>query len=164
MIRYSLKCPAGHGFDSWFQNAGAYAGLAAAGLLSCPVCGSAEVEKTLMAPSVRPARSAEARTEARTEARAGAMPPAKPRAASLAEPQSELEVALAALRRQIEENSEYVGLNFATEARKMHAGDAPERAIHGEAKPEEARAMIEDGLPVAPLPFLPARKVNLPPP
>ena len=67
---------------------------------------------------------------------------------------------IAALRRQIEENSEYVGMNFAAEARAIHAGDAPERAIHGEAKPDEARAMIEEGLPVAPLPFLPARKVN----
>jgi hypothetical protein len=78
----------------------------------------------------------------------------------LRDPQSELEAAIAELRRQIEANSEYVGMNFVTEARRIHSGDAPERAIHGEARPEEARQMIEEGLPVAPLPFLPARKVN----
>lgn len=148
MIRYSLKCSADHGFDSWFQNAEAFTALQAARQLACPVCGTTEVEKSLMAPSVRPARSAEARPE--TEA----APP------SLREPQSELEAAMAELRRQIEANSEYVGMNFATEARKMHLGEAPERAIHGEARPDEARKLIEDGLPVAPLPFLPARKVN----
>lgn len=145
MIRYSLKCGAGHGFDSWFQNAGAFSALQAAGQVTCPVCGSSEIGKELMAPAVRPARKAKA-----------AMP-GKP---DLSAPASELEEQIAALRRQIEENSEYVGMNFAAEARAIHAGDAPERAIHGEAKPEEARAMIEEGLPVAPLPFLPARKMN----
>lgn len=151
MIRYTLTCKAGHGFDSWFQNAGAFGALQAAGQLACPVCGETRVEKALMAPAVVQTR------------RTAAVPaPAEPAAArpSLTEPQSELEAAIAALRRQIEENSDYVGLNFAAEARKMHDGDAPTRAIHGEAKPEEARKLIEDGVPVAPLPFLPARKVN----
>ncbi len=142
MIRYSLKCGAGHGFESWFKGAEAFSALQAAGQVTCPVCGSAEVGKDLMAPAVRPARKAAT---------------AKP---SLSDPASELEEKLAALKKQIEENSEYVGMNFAAEARKIHAGEAPERAIHGEAKPDEARAMIEEGLPVAPLPFLPARKVN----
>lgn len=139
MIRYSLRCDADHGFDSWFQSAEAYDGLALARRLSCPVCGSAQVEKTLMAPALRPARAAEA---------------------SLTTPRSELEAAIAALRKQVEENSDYVGLNFVSEARAMHAGDVPERAIHGDARPEEARRLIEEGIPVAPLPFLPARKVN----
>ena len=144
MIRYSLKCDAGHGFDSWFKGAEAFSTLLAAGQVVCPVCGLAAVEKELMAPAVRPARKA-------------AAAPARP---DLSAPASELEEKIAALRRQIEENSEYVGMNFAAEARAIHAGDAPERVIHGEAKPDEARAMIEEGLPVAPLPFLPARKVN----
>lgn len=142
MIRYSLKCDAGHGFDSWFKGAEAFSALLAAGQLACPVCGSGKVEKELMAPAVRPARKAGN---------------AKP---DLSAPASDLEARIAALRRQIEENSDYVGMNFAAEARRIHAGTAPERPIHGEAKPDEARAMIEDGLPVAPLPFLPARKVN----
>lgn len=142
MIRYSLKCGAGHGFESWFKNAESFQALQSAGQVACPVCGATEVEKELMAPAVRPARKAEA---------------AKP---DLSAPASDLEEKLAALRRQIEENSEYVGMNFAAEARRIHSGEAPERAIHGEAKPDEARAMIEEGLPVAPLPFLPSRKVN----
>jgi hypothetical protein len=145
MIRYSLKCDAGHGFESWFQGAEAFAALTAASQLSCPICGSAKVEKVLMAPAVRPARNALAEAAARPD---------------LSAPGSDIEAAVAELRRQIEANSEYVGMNFATEARRMHAGNAPERAIHGEAKPEEARQMIEEGLPVAPLPFLPNRKVN----
>jgi hypothetical protein len=145
MIRYSLKCQGDHGFDSWFASAEAFQALHSAGQLSCPVCGGTEVRKDLMAPSVRPARKA-----APTDA---------PRP-DLSAPASELEAKIAALKKQIEANSEYVGMNFAAEARAMHAGDAPDRPIHGEAKPEEARAMIEEGLPVAPLPFLPARKVN----
>ena len=143
MIRYNLKCGAGHGFESWFKNAEGYSALLAAGQVACPVCGSEEVEKELMAPAVRPARTAAA----------------APRP-DLSAPASEMEAKIAALRKQIEANSDYVGMNFAAEARAIHAGDAPERAIHGEAKPDEARAMIEEGLPVAPLPFLPARKVN----
>lgn len=142
MIRYDLKCGAGHGFDSWFKGAEAFSALQSAGQVLCPVCGTTQVEKELMAPAVRPGR------------KAAALRP------DLSAPASDLEEKIAALKRQIEENSEYVGMNFATEARKMHAGDAPERAIHGEAKPDEARAMIEEGLPVAPLPFLPARKMN----
>jgi hypothetical protein len=151
MIRYTLQCKAGHGFDSWFQNADAFGALKAAGQLACPVCGDTGVEKALMAPAV-----------VQTRHPAAVPTPDEPAAArpSLTEPQSELEAAMAALRRQIEENSDYVGLNFAAEARRMHDGDAPARAIHGEAKPEEARKLIEDGVPVAPLPFLPARKVN----
>ncbi len=148
MIRYTLKCEAGHGFESWFQNAGGFAALQGSGQLACPICGSTKVDKSLMAPSVRPARKAEG---------AG---PAMPSPPLLSEPQSGLEAALGELRRQIEANSEYVGMNFVAEARKMHDGDTPTRAIYGEARPDEARAMIEDGLPVAPLPFLPARKVN----
>ena len=83
--------------------------------------------------------------------------PEKP---TLGAPATDLEQALAALRRQVEENSEYVGVNFVTEARRIHAGDAPERAIYGEARADEAKKLIEDGVPVAPLPFLPARKAN----
>lgn len=151
MIRYSLKCKDGHRFESWFQNAAAFAALQTAGQLACPLCGTAEVEKELMAPSLRPLRQEVGTNDA-------AKPPATP--PNLSDPGSELEVAIAALRKQIAENSEYVGLNFADEARRIHEGAAPERAIYGEARPEDARRLIEDGLPVAPLPFLPSRKVN----
>ncbi|WP_103333950.1 DUF1178 family protein [Pseudotabrizicola formosa] len=146
MIRYSLKCINSHEFDSWFQSAAAYESLQGAGHVTCAICGAADVEKLLMAPAVRPARSAAA---------AAAQP-----ATSLAPPKTEVEQAIAALRAQVEANSEYVGLNFAAEARKMHDGLSPERAIYGEAKPEEAKKLIEDGVPVTPLPFLPRRKAN----
>lgn len=144
MIRYSLKCADGHGFESWFQSGDAFDGLMARGLVSCPVCGLGQVEKTLMAPALRPKRgNADA-----------------PVAGPLSAPATEMETALAALKQEIEKNSDYVGMNFVNEARRIHAGNAPERAIHGEAKPDEARKLIEDGVPVAPLPFLPSRKVN----
>ncbi len=138
MIHYNLNCASGHEFDSWFKSSEAFDSLVAAARVSCPVCGSTEVSKALMAPSV--AVSSEVR--------------------DLGAPASEVEQALAALRRQIEENSEYVGLNFAAEARRMHEGDLPARSIYGEAKPEEAKQLIEDGVPVAPLPFMPRRKTN----
>jgi hypothetical protein len=140
MIRYNLSCDQGHDFDSWFQSAAAYDRLAGQGHVACALCGSTAVEKALMAPALRPAD--------RTEA------------APLATPQSELEQKLAALRAHIEETSDYVGLSFAAEARAMHDGLIPERAIHGEARPDEARRLIEDGIPVAPLPFLPKRQAN----
>ena len=137
MIRYALKCQDDHSFESWFRSAEAYDALRGAGEVVCPVCGSAAVEKALMAPAV-----------------------AKAEERPLAAPRSPVEAALAEMRRQIEENSEYVGLNFAAEARAIHAGDAPERSIYGEAKAEEARRLLEDGIPVAPLPFMPPRKAN----
>ncbi len=149
MIRYTLSCGKGHGFESWFQNADAFDALARAGQLACPLCGDSAVEKRLMAPSVTPARKAEA-------ARAAIKSPAE----SLGTPTSEIEEAFAEMRRQVEANSEYVGVNFVTEARAIHDGEAPERAIYGEARPEEARKLMEDGIPVAPLPFLPRRKAN----
>lgn len=141
MIRYDLTCREGHTFDSWFQSAEAFDALQAAGHLSCAICGATGVEKRIMAPAVRPAR------------KAGEKP-------KLKEPASDLEAAMAEMRRQIEANSDYVGMNFAAEARRMHDGEIDERAIYGEAKAEDARALLEDGIPVAPLPFLPKRQAN----
>lgn len=141
MIQYSLKCSAGHSFDSWFQSAAAYEKLAATGMVACSVCGGTEVEKAIMSPRVTSARSNK---------------DARP----LTAPATPAEQALAEIRRKIEANSDYVGRNFATEARRMHLGEVPERAIYGEAKMEEAKALVEDGIPVAPLPFLPNRKAN----
>ncbi len=162
MIRYSLSCAQGHAFESWFADAGAFEALARAGQVSCPFCGGTQVEKALMAPAVRPARKVEAR-EAGAGAHAGAL--AGQRGAGRAGPASsltrrEIEQAIAELRRQVEANSEYVGSDFAVEARRIHDGEALERAIHGEARPDEARRLIEDGIPVMPLPFLPTRKLN----
>ena len=139
MIRYTLKCSDDHEFDSWFQSADAFDRLLGAGHVSCAICGTSEVEKVLMAPAVRPARKA---------------------AAPLNAPATPAEEALAKMRRAVEENSDYVGMNFAAEARAIHAGEAPERSIYGEARAEDAKRLIEDGVPVAPLPFLPRTKAN----
>lgn len=141
MIRYSLHCAEEHDFESWFASAAAFDDLKARGLVTCAICGGGKVEKALMAPAVT-------------------IPATTPARPDLKAPGSEVETALAALRREVEANSEYVGVNFVSEARRMHAGESPERAIHGEARPDEARKLIEEGVPVAPLPFLPARKTN----
>jgi len=137
MIRFSLRCERAHRFDSWFGSGADYDRLSGAGLVSCAVCGSTEIEKDLMAPAI-----------------GGATPAAGPEAApSLSAPASPAEQALTELRRRVEAASEDVGRRFATEARRIHEGSAPERPIIGEARPSEARALIEDGIPVAPLPW-----------
>ena len=145
MIRYALRCDKEHAFDSWFRSAAGYDQLLVAGQVTCPDCGSKAVVKALMAPSVaEPARGERIDVSA----------------PALSTPSNPREAALAALRRRIEEKSEYVGMNFVAEARRIHDGDAPERSIHGEARLDEARKLIEDGVPVAPLPFMPISKVN----
>lgn len=152
MIQYSLKCDEGHQFDSWFQSASAFDKLLATGHVNCAICGSAQVEKALMAPRVNQSdRNAGVPEE-----------PVTPTAGqpTLAQPKSQEEKALSALKEHVEKNSDYVGNEFVSQARAMHLGDAPERPIWGEAKPAEAKALIEDGVPVAPLPFTPTRKTN----
>lgn len=166
MIQFSLKCANDHRFDSWFQSTDAYAKLKTAGMISCAVCGSDHVEKAIMAPRVRPARSAaqsspQSLDGAATQNTAPGTALAKTQNNSpLSSPKTPDEQALRDLKRKVEENSEYVGPNFADKAREMHDGNAPERAIYGEAKPEEAIALIKEGIPVIPLPFIPAKKIN----
>lgn len=159
MIQFSLKCAQGHTFDSWFQSAEAYDKLAAAGMVSCAVCGGTQVEKAIMAPRVRPARNAAVKPAA-PSGTSGAEGGSSGIGGPLSAPASPAEQALAELRKTVEENSDYVGGNFASEARAMHNGDVPERAIYGEARLDEAKALVEDGIPVAPLPFRPNRKTN----
>ena len=146
MIQYALKCPEGHEFDSWFQSGDAYEKLAAAGMVTCAICGSDKVEKAVMTPRVRAARDAAAVPEQG--------------AGALSAPASPAQQALAELRRKVEDSSDYVGMNFASEARAIFDGEAPERSIYGEARADEAKQLIEDGIPVAPLPFMPNRKTN----
>ena len=152
MIQFTLRCANDHRFDSWFQSSEAFEKLLSAGMVTCAVCGSDKVEKAVMAPRVRASRDAATTPETPQPEPAPAAP--------LSTPQSAAEQALAEMRRQVEENSEYVGMNFAREARDIHDGHSPDRPIYGEAKPDEARKLIEDGVPVAPLPFVPGRKTN----
>ena len=133
MIKYRLACPAGHEFEGWFQSSDAYDKQAARGQVLCPVCGSAEVSKAVMAPSLA-TRSAKSRG-ARSRAQA-------------------LDL-MRKLRADVEQRAEYVGPRFAEEARKIHEDGTVPRGIYGEATPQDARALIEDGVPVLPLPRLP---------
>ena len=137
MIKYTLKCSENHTFDSWFQSADAFDKLVAAKMVTCSVCGALGVEKAIMAPRVSTARKK-------------GPPPAK---GPLSAPASPAEQALAEMRKMVEDNSENVGENFATEARAIHDGDAPNRSIYGQAKPDEAKSLIDDGVPVTPLPW-----------
>lgn len=141
MIRFALKCDDGHQFESWFQSASAFEVLDKSGHLSCAQCGSSKVKKAMMTPRVAPGH-------------------AEKEQPALSEPQSETEKALTKLKKHVEENADYVGGRFADEARSMYLGATPERAIYGEANGAEAKALIEEGVPVAPLPFLPNRKAN----
>ncbi len=152
MIRYALKCGQNHEFESWFATAEAFDKLRSSGMISCPVCDSDQIEKAMMAPGVRPSRAKAQPSGPETVSQESQV--------SLKEPMSELEANLAKLRQHVEKNSDYVGLSFAKEARKMHDGEIPHRSIYGEAHRDEARKLVEDGVPVAPLPFLPSRKAN----
>lgn len=150
MIQYALKCADGHEFDSWFQSAAAFDKLVSAGMVSCVVCGGGKVEKAVMTPRVRTARGAVVTPAA----------PGDPVPGPLSQPASPAEQAMAELRKKVEENADYVGTDFATQARAMHDGDTPVRSIYGEAKVADAKQLIEDGVPVMPLPFSPGRKTN----
>lgn len=147
MIKYTLKCSDGHQFESWFANADAFDTLTAAGHVACVVCGGMDVSKAIMAPSVSTARDK-------------AVPADVPDAPAITAPSEDVSKALSEMRDHVEKNATYVGGGFANEARSMHLGDAPERAIWGEANLQEAKALIDDGVPVAPLPFIPTRKAN----
>lgn len=158
MIRYALKCEHGHEFESWFQSGSAFDSLRASGLLECPGCGSHKIDKALMTPRLGPERDAPA---AATAGPAAPVPVASaPPTGSGPEMPEALRRAMAELRAHVEKNSDYVGGRFAEEARAMHDGRRPERAIHGEARPEEARALIEDGIQILPLPFRDRRGDN----
>ncbi|MFC6637284.1 DUF1178 family protein [Sulfitobacter sp. JBTF-M27] len=143
MIQYTLKCDQGHHTESWFQSAAAYDALERAGHLSCGICGSADVSKALMAPRVKTATDDVA-----------------PTTPMLQNPTDDIQKALSALREQVESNSDYVGDKFASEARAMHLGEKPERSIYGEARLDQAKELIEDGVPLMPLPFRPKQKLT----
>lgn len=157
MIRYDLKCRDGHGFEAWFASSAAFDEQKAGGFVSCAVCGSGEVEKSLMAPGVAQ-RSGGAVDRAAAKEPDGADAPAADASPTNAPMLSgplppEVSRQLAALRKEIEAKSDYVGAAFATEARRMHLGETEARSIHGQASGEEAKALLEEGVPVAPLPF-----------
>ena len=141
MINYTLKCDKNHTFDSWFKSAEAFEMLVKKSMVVCSECGSTKITKAIMAPSVSTSRK-------------------KDNKPSELEKKSKLKNDILELKKKIEANSEYVGNNFANEARSMYLGETPERSIYGEAKADDAKKLIDDGIPVMPLPFLPAKKAN----
>jgi hypothetical protein len=143
MIRYDLICDKEHAFDGWFRNSEAYDAQATAGQVVCPVCGSTTVAKQLMMPGI-PAKSNQ-RAEGRMPVFVGPKD----------EKVSELVEAVRKLRRHVEENADYVGDRFAEEARRIHYNEVKPHGIYGEASLEEAKALLEEGVEVHPLPPLP---------
>ena len=162
MIRYNLRCESGHAFESWFQSSSAYEVQEKRHLVNCPVCGSAKVERAIMAPQIVSKKGRASAEPAAANPAEPAPPASAP--ASAAAPAStplmmaqerELRAKLKELREHIVKNADNVGERFPNEARKMHYGDIEHRPIYGEASPDEARALIEEGVEVTPLPVLP---------
>jgi hypothetical protein len=153
MIKYALICKNGHEFESWFADSAAYEKQAKKKLVACPVCDSTKVEKAIMAPRISPKG---ARRQVALEAPAGPTEPAAPAPVAMVSPQeAEFRKKLKELRDHLVKNADNVGKRFPEEARKMHYGEIEHRSIYGEASPEEAKELIEEGVDVHPLPILP---------
>lgn len=154
MIVFDLKCDDGHVFEAWFGSSDDYEGQQARGLVACPLCGSGKVGKAVMAPAVG-AKGNQLPAPVATPAAPPASMRPVPMQAGMPGP-AEMKAVMAALAQaqaKLLEKSEHVGRRFAEEARAIHTGDAPERLIHGQATVEEAKALAEEGVPVAPLPL-----------
>lgn len=159
MIRYAFSCAKGHEFEAWFRNSAACDDQLDAGLVSCGVCGSNDVRKALMAPSI-PARSNATSEPAEP---AAPVPAGDGNGASrlpmmaggMGEEAQKLVHAMRKFRETVTKHADYVGPRFAEEARKIHFGETGDRGIYGEATPEEAKALSEDGVDIVPLPMLP---------
>ena len=148
MIRYALNCDHGHEFESWFPSSSAYDKQAKRGLLSCPQCGSGKIDKAIMAP-----RLSGTNREAASEASAPKNP-----VAMLSPQEREIRTKLKELRDHLTKNADNVGQKFPEEARKMHYGEIEHRSIYGEASPEEAKGLAEEGVEFHALPILPDDK------
>jgi len=137
MIRFSLTCQNDHSFDGWFRDSEDFDKQKKRGLIACPDCGSVKVDKALMAPAVSTGRKRETMALAMSAAQKKAM------------------AELKALSEKLRENADYVGDKFAEEARKIHFGETDPRGIYGEATPEEAKSLAEDGVEFMPIPVFP---------
>lgn len=157
MIVFDLKCGTGHVFEAWFANSASFDDQKRRGLLACPMCGTADVEKAVMAPNVAP--KGNKRTETLPHNEVAATPTAPQ--PSPTEVKAFMET-LAKAQAVLLEKSEWVGRDFATVARAMDDGEIDQALIHGQTTPEEAKSLIEDGIGVVPLPFpvIPPDKQN----
>jgi len=151
MIHYALVCAKGHTFESWFPNSAAYDKQVRRGLVTCPSCGNAKVEKAIMAPQLS------SRTKHDTaETPAAEAPATAPAPVAMMSPQeTEFRRKLKELRNHLTKNADYVGTKFPEVARKMHYGEIGHRSIYGEATLQETKELHDEGVQVHPLPVLP---------
>lgn len=150
MIKYALRCDKGHGFESWFPDSASYDTQAKRGFVTCPSCGSAKVEKQIMAPRVVNSE------ERRAASKRRAAPEAAPRdMAMLSDEARKMRAMIRELHEKVKANTEDVGDRFVDEARKIHSGEIEDKAIRGKASLEDAKALHEEGIGVMPLPPLP---------
>lgn len=161
MIRYALVCAKGHTFESWFQSSAAYDKQAKRKLVECPLCGDTKIDKALMAPKLsgtrkrgRPALPAPVAAET-APGTVGAMPEVSAPVAMMSPEEREFRTKLKELREHLTKNADNVGRKFPEEARKMHYGEIEHRSIFGEASPQEAKDLHEEGIEFHPLPMLP---------
>jgi hypothetical protein len=152
MIHYQLRCHADHEFDGWFKDSAAFDRQARLGLVECPTCGDKNVVRALMTPAVAKRNQAALPVPA-PQPQPGPQPPAAALAAGRLP--DHLRALLQRMRQEVEKNCEYVGPQFADEARKIHSGESDPRGIYGEATSEEAEALSEEGIQVARIPWLP---------
>jgi hypothetical protein len=155
MISFTLACDAGHAFESWFASSSAFEQQRKRRLVTCPICGSAKVGKSVMAPAVARTDNRTRKAEAPPPLAAGPTPQSAKPHAVLGEPERQLRDMIRALRKHVAETSDYVGRKFPEEARQMHQGEIEHRSIWGEASVEEAKALAEEGVEVQALPVLP---------
>jgi len=163
VIRYALVCDANHTFESWFANSAAFDKQVKRGLVSCPLCGSVKVEKAMMAPALGSTRKGRVRRAVESEAAKtadNAPAPAAEKApvAIVSEHEHELRQKLKELRDHLVKNADYVGPKFPEEARRIHYGESKARSIYGEASPDEAKSLHEEGIEFHPLPPLPEER------
>lgn len=161
MIHYQLRCTSTaeeHAFDGWYKDSAAFETLLKAGLVDCPVCGGTSVARALMAPAIpkkgRPARNAVVPAPP-VEPVAAASAPAETAPVAAGPMPAQLRAMLQKLRAEVEKNCDYVGSDFADEARRMQRGDSERRGIFGEATDAEAEALQEEGIEVGRIPWVP---------
>ena len=152
MIHYQLRCGGEHAFDGWFRDSAAFDAQAKAGLLSCPVCGEVSVRRALMAPVIGKKNAPPVQVEAAVPA---AKPEPGPAAVAGGALPDGLRAILQRMRAEVETRCDYVGPGFAEEARRIHNGESEARGIYGEATPEEAERLADDGIEVAHIPWVP---------
>jgi len=150
VIRYSLACEAGHDFDSWFRSSADYDEQRAKALVACPICGSTAIEKRIMAPALARTDKGPAREDKSREDLAPV--------AMMSPQEKEFRKKLRELREHVTKNADYVGEKFPELARQMHYEEVDKRSIYGEAKPNEVRSLLEEGVEVQPLPILPEER------